>query len=70
MVCENFFQFLNLPVDKQVMSQEERLNRLKSVRIVLESSLLKLDDALMLFHDFEESSLLKLDDAIMLSHDL
>ncbi|KAG6660451.1 DNA-directed RNA polymerase III subunit rpc-3 isoform X2 [Carya illinoinensis] len=63
-------EFLNLPVDKQVMSQEERLNRLKSVRIVLESSLLKLDDALMLFHDFEESSLLKLDDAIMLSHDL
>ncbi|KAB1210684.1 hypothetical protein CJ030_MR6G009124, partial [Morella rubra] len=64
-----YVQFINLHVDKQVMSREERLNRLRSVRILLESSLLKLDDALMLFHDFRESSLLKLDDALLLSHD-
>lgn len=69
MLCKHFLQFINLPVDKQVMSREERLNRLRSVRILLESSLLKLDDALMLFHDFRESSLLKLDDALLLSHD-
>lgn len=63
-------EFINLPADKQVMSREERFVRLRNIRIILESSLLKLDDALMLFHDFEEPTLLKLDDALMLSHEL
>ncbi|XP_062153502.1 uncharacterized protein LOC133861722 isoform X2 [Alnus glutinosa] len=55
-------ELINLPADKQVMSLEERRNRQRSVTFVLESSLRELDEALMLFHDFEEPSLLKLDD--------
>jgi hypothetical protein len=43
------------------MSLEERHERRKKVAFVLESSLRELDDAVMLFHDFEEPSLLKLD---------
>ena len=39
------FQLLNIPQDK-------RVNRLRKVRLLLESSQMKLDDAIMLFHDF------------------
>ncbi|XP_059451739.1 DNA-directed RNA polymerase III subunit rpc3-like [Corylus avellana] len=53
-------ELLNLPADKQVMSREERHKRRRNVAFVLESSLRELDDAVMLFHDFEEPSLLKL----------
>lgn len=45
-------ELLNLPPDKRGGPLEKRYNRLRNVRILLESSLLKLDDALMLFHDF------------------
>ncbi|XP_039065274.1 uncharacterized protein LOC120210646 [Hibiscus syriacus] len=38
-------QLLNIPRDK-------RLSRLRKVRLLLESSQMKLDDAIMLFHDF------------------
>ncbi|EOY23206.1 RNA polymerase III subunit RPC82 family protein, putative isoform 2 [Theobroma cacao] len=38
-------ELLNLPQDK-------RVNRLRKVRLLLESSQMKLDDAIMLFHDF------------------
>jgi hypothetical protein len=62
LLCKTIFQLINLPADKQVMSLEERRNRQRSVTFVLESSLRELDEALMLFHDFEEPSLLKLDD--------
>lgn len=55
-------ELINLPADKQVMSLEERQNRQRRIMFVLESSLRVLDDALMLFNDFEEPSLLKLDD--------
>ncbi|XP_059449173.1 uncharacterized protein LOC132180389 isoform X1 [Corylus avellana] len=52
-------ELINLPADKQVMSREERHKRRRNVAFVLESSLRELDDAVMLFHDFEEPSLLK-----------
>ncbi|XP_022141201.1 uncharacterized protein LOC111011656 isoform X2 [Momordica charantia] len=45
-------ELLSLPPDKRGGPLEKRYNRLRNVRILLESSLLKLDDALMLFHDF------------------
>ncbi|XVF50832.1 hypothetical protein PTKIN_Ptkin04bG0135200 [Pterospermum kingtungense] len=38
-------ELLNIPQDK-------RVNRLRKVRLLLESSQMKLDDAIMLFHDF------------------
>ncbi|XVF12502.1 hypothetical protein REPUB_Repub08aG0124600 [Reevesia pubescens] len=38
-------ELLNVPQDK-------RVNRLRKVRLLLESSQMKLDDAIMLFHDF------------------
>lgn len=45
-------ELLLIPIDKRHGELGERSNRIRKVRIVLESSLMKLDDALMLFHDF------------------
>ncbi|KAK2983516.1 hypothetical protein RJ640_023050 [Escallonia rubra] len=41
-----------IPREKLVGELEKRYKRFRKRRIVLESSLMKLDDALMLFHDF------------------
>ncbi|XP_048138732.1 DNA-directed RNA polymerase III subunit rpc3 isoform X2 [Rhodamnia argentea] len=45
-------ELLNLPIEKRSGPLEKRYNRLRTVRLLLESSLMKLDDAIMLFHDF------------------
>ncbi|KAJ0043366.1 hypothetical protein Pint_17453 [Pistacia integerrima] len=45
-------ELLNLPVDRRTGHLLDRYNRLKRVRILLESSQMKLDDAIMLFHYF------------------
>ncbi|KAL2465546.1 RNA polymerase III subunit RPC82 family protein [Abeliophyllum distichum] len=45
-------EILQLPTEKLVGELEKRYKRLRKVRIILESSLMNLDDALMLFHDF------------------
>ncbi|KAL3521537.1 hypothetical protein ACH5RR_019686 [Cinchona calisaya] len=47
-------EILQMPKDKvtQVEELRKRYERLKKVRIIYESSLMNLDDALMLFHDF------------------
>lgn len=45
-------ELLNLPADKRTGPIQDRYNRIRKVRILLESSQLKLDDAIMLFHDF------------------
>ncbi|KAG8381316.1 hypothetical protein BUALT_Bualt06G0109700 [Buddleja alternifolia] len=41
-----------LPREKLVGDLEKRYKRLGKVRVILESSLMNLDDAIMLFHDF------------------
>lgn len=43
---------LMLPREKLVGDLEKKYNRLREVRILLDSSLMKLDDALLLFYDF------------------
>ncbi|XAR69867.1 hypothetical protein NMG60_11001613 [Bertholletia excelsa] len=48
-------EILQLPREKLVGEIGKRFQRLRRVRIVLESSLMKLDDAIMLFHDFSEN---------------
>lgn len=45
-------EIVQIPREKLVGDLEKRYKRLRKIRIVLESSLVKLDDALMLFHDF------------------
>ncbi|KAH7849430.1 hypothetical protein Vadar_017758 [Vaccinium darrowii] len=45
-------EILQLPKDKLVGDLEKKHSRLRKVRILLESCLMKLDDAIMLFHDF------------------
>ncbi|KAF7801890.1 DNA-directed RNA polymerase III subunit RPC3 [Senna tora] len=45
-------ELLNVPKDKIVGQLQKRYKRLRNVWLLLESSLMKLDDALMLFHDF------------------
>ncbi|XP_030475192.2 uncharacterized protein LOC115692478 isoform X1 [Syzygium oleosum] len=45
-------ELLNLPIEKRSGPLEKRYSRLRTVRLLLESSLMKLDDAIMLFHDF------------------
>ncbi|OVA00278.1 RNA polymerase III Rpc82 [Macleaya cordata] len=45
-------QILQLPREKRVGELGKRFERTRKVKILLESSLMKLDDALMLFHDF------------------
>ncbi|KAA8529773.1 hypothetical protein F0562_034127 [Nyssa sinensis] len=45
-------EILQIPREKLVGELAKRYKRLRKVRIVLESSLMKLDDAIMLFHDF------------------
>ncbi|KMT16386.1 hypothetical protein BVRB_3g055310 [Beta vulgaris subsp. vulgaris] len=45
-------EILNLSAEKAPPEVVKRKERLKKVRILLDSSLMKLDDAIMLFHDF------------------
>ncbi|KAL6971944.1 hypothetical protein U1Q18_031627 [Sarracenia purpurea var. burkii] len=45
-------EILQIPREKRGDEIEKRHKRLRKVRIVLESSLMKLDDAILLFHDF------------------
>ncbi|XP_028773135.1 DNA-directed RNA polymerase III subunit RPC3 isoform X1 [Neltuma alba] len=45
-------ELLNVPRDKIVGPLQKRYKRLRNAWLLLESSLMKLDDALMLFHDF------------------
>lgn len=45
-------ELLNVPKDKIVGQLQKRYKRLRNAWLLLESSLMKLDDALMLFHDF------------------
>uniref|UniRef100_A0A2P2IQ16 DNA-directed RNA polymerase III subunit RPC3 n=1 Tax=Rhizophora mucronata TaxID=61149 RepID=A0A2P2IQ16_RHIMU len=45
-------EVLNIPPDRLDGPMKDRFEKLKKVRLVLESSLIKLDDAIMLFHDF------------------
>ncbi|KAK3017600.1 hypothetical protein RJ639_004834 [Escallonia herrerae] len=45
-------EIMQIPREKLVGELEKRYKRFRKRRIVLESSLMKLDDALMLFHDF------------------
>uniref|UniRef100_A0A5B7AVW8 DNA-directed RNA polymerase III subunit RPC3 n=1 Tax=Davidia involucrata TaxID=16924 RepID=A0A5B7AVW8_DAVIN len=45
-------EVLQIPREKLVGDLGKRYKRLRKVRIVLESSLMMLDDAVMLFHDF------------------
>ncbi|XP_042483733.1 DNA-directed RNA polymerase III subunit RPC3 [Macadamia integrifolia] len=49
---EKEHEILQLPREKRVGAQGVRFERIRRVKILLESSLMKLDDALMLFHDF------------------
>lgn len=46
------FQLLNVPKDKFTGPLQKKYKRLVNVSLLLGSSLMKLDDALMLFHDF------------------
>ncbi|KAJ8771523.1 hypothetical protein K2173_026700 [Erythroxylum novogranatense] len=45
-------EVLNLPADRREGPMKVKFERLKKVRMLLESSQMKLDDAIMLFHDF------------------
>ncbi|RVW12727.1 hypothetical protein CK203_111677 [Vitis vinifera] len=45
-------EIIQLPREKRVGALGNRFERLRKVRILLESSLMKLDDAIMLFNDF------------------
>ncbi|PSS32385.1 DNA-directed RNA polymerase III subunit like [Actinidia chinensis var. chinensis] len=45
-------EILQIPREKLVGDLEKRSKRLRKVRIVLESSLMRLDEAIMIFHDF------------------
>lgn len=46
------FQVLAIPLAKRTGPLEKQCQRLKKMKIYLDSSLMKLDDAIMLFHDF------------------
>ncbi|XP_021892238.1 DNA-directed RNA polymerase III subunit rpc3 [Carica papaya] len=45
-------ELLSLPSDKRVGELNDRFNRIRKVRLVLESSQIQLDDAVLLFHYF------------------
>ncbi|CAI0433435.1 unnamed protein product [Linum tenue] len=45
-------EVLNLPPDKREGPDKQKFDRLRNVRLLIHSSLMKLDDAIMLFHDF------------------
>uniref|UniRef100_A0A7C9DN57 DNA-directed RNA polymerase III subunit RPC3 n=1 Tax=Opuntia streptacantha TaxID=393608 RepID=A0A7C9DN57_OPUST len=45
-------EIVNLPKDKLSGDAMKRRDRIRDVKILLESSLMKLDDAILLFHDF------------------
>ncbi|KAF5195877.1 Dna-directed rna polymerase iii subunit rpc3 [Thalictrum thalictroides] len=45
-------EILQLPKDKRIGAPGKRFERIRKINILLESSLMKLDEALMLFHDF------------------
>lgn len=45
-------EVINLPRYKLVGDMEKRIKRVRNVRDLLHSSIMKLDDAIMLFHDF------------------
>ncbi|EPS59613.1 hypothetical protein M569_15192, partial [Genlisea aurea] len=45
-------EILQMPREKLVGEYLKRFSRLSRIRIILESSLLNLDDSIMLFHDF------------------
>ncbi|XP_010251272.1 PREDICTED: DNA-directed RNA polymerase III subunit RPC3 [Nelumbo nucifera] len=49
---EQEHEILQLPREKRVGAQGKRFERIRKVKVILESSLMKLDDAIMLFHDF------------------
>ncbi|XP_050225925.1 uncharacterized protein LOC126675339 [Mercurialis annua] len=45
-------EILNLPPEKRVGPSKDKYEKLKKMRFLMESSQLKIDDAIMLFHDF------------------
>jgi DNA-directed RNA polymerase III subunit RPC3 len=45
-------ELLLLPLDKLEGPLKERLKKVKAKRLLLSSTMFKLDDAIMLFHDF------------------
>lgn len=45
-------ELLQMPRDLMTEEQKKRFGRIRNIMLLMESSLLKLDDALMLFHDF------------------
>lgn len=52
MIFVNSFQIVNLPTDRREGPMKEKYEKLKKMRVLMESSQMKLDDAIMLFHDF------------------
>ncbi|KAF9588772.1 hypothetical protein IFM89_015499 [Coptis chinensis] len=49
---EQEHEILQLPKHKRIGAEGKRYERIRDVNILLESSLMKLDEALMLFHDY------------------
>ncbi|KAL5567991.1 hypothetical protein UlMin_024566 [Ulmus minor] len=49
---EQHKELFTIPAEKRTGQLEKDFKRIRNVKIYLESSLMKLDDALMLFHDF------------------
>lgn len=47
-----FYQIISIPKDKRTGEAKKQYDRLVKVTMLLESSLMNLDDAIMLFHDF------------------
>ncbi|OAY30367.1 DNA-directed RNA polymerase III subunit rpc-3 [Manihot esculenta] len=45
-------EIVNLPTDRREGPMKEKYEKLKKMRVLMESSQMKLDDAIMLFHDF------------------
>ncbi|XP_065847977.1 uncharacterized protein [Euphorbia lathyris] len=45
-------EILNLPADRREGTMKDKYENLKKMRFLMESSLMKLDDAIMLFHHF------------------
>ncbi|KAJ9164181.1 hypothetical protein P3X46_023787 [Hevea brasiliensis] len=45
-------EIVNLPIDRREGPMKDKYEKLKKMRILMESSQMKLDDAIMLFHDF------------------
>ena len=50
--CVNLCQIAQLPREKREGELGKRFDRWMKIRLVLESSLMKLDDAILLFNDF------------------